>query len=336
MKIKCLSVFFEETKGMNPFVDFYFFGDVRNHKLTEGTSIKQLGISLNKDKIYAISFDQSSSCSGVFIKDIYNTEIYMLEFRRSNGLNADDYIFEFEMLIKELTEGNTFMYLIYEAPIDSPTYRSKQVAFQLEGIIRQWVRRYEHFKTANLDNIEPPSWKSIIVDTSKYGADYVSKQASKESIIDLFPWAGLYGTSLYKDNDAYEAVGIMFGWFTASFDAFGRPYVRGDEYTGNVGCIVLPEVKAEDISNAMSAQGVDNKWFMYNPKFSTFKNIMKSARQYNIAFIQIEDLYTLLTVCIEANVKLPSSGIATLAVATPGNMSAAASRIIGDKFNFYL
>ena len=336
MHIKCLKTTFAEIPNMSTIPDFCKFGEVTGFSITEGSSISEIQVSLDSEKIYVLSIDQSSTCSGVFIKDIKNTEAYILEFKKTTGMTADDYIFDFEIAMNELTANKTFMFLIYEAPIKTSAFRSSQVAFQLEGTIKLWTRRYSQFRNAKLDNIEPTSWKSVIVDKNKWGSNYTSKQASKESIIELFPWTGNYRSSLNKDNDGYEAVGIMMGWFSCSFDAFGRPYVRGEEYTGTVGCIAMPSVDAKSLCEALTAQGVDANWFVYNPKVSTFKNIMKSARKYEVSLIQIEDAYSILSVCVEANIKPPDDGVLTLIVVTPENMNAAALRIIGKQFQFYL
>lgn len=336
MHIKCLSLSFELLPVFKEIIDFYKFGSCTNYQVQEVTDITDVHIKLDKSKIYDLSFDQSSTCTGIFIKDTKNTEAFIIEVKRTANMSADDYIFELEMFVNKITQGCTILHLIYERPIKTETFRSSQVAFQLEGIIRQWIRRYDQFKTAFLDNIEPTSWKASIVDKERFSSNYTSKEASKESIIELFPWTGFYGYSLNKDNDGYESIGIMFGWYLCSFDAFGRPYVRGEEFKGNIGCVVLPEVDVIELSKMMTDNNIENKWFVYNPKFSVFQNILKSADKYQVSLIQIEDLYTALCVCIEANIKYPSSGKVVLAVITPEHQSAASKRILGDTFHFYL
>lgn len=336
MHIKCLDVRFDMLPEHNNFTDFYKFGQVISYNIHEGTDLNDLGLDIDTSIIYDISFDQSSTCTGIFLRDLNNTAAYIIEVRRTKDMDADDYIFELEMFVNELTKNLTILHLIYEKPIKTEMFRSSQVAFQLEGSIRQWNRRYSQFKNCLLDNIEAVSWKSSIVNKEVWGSNYTSKEASKSSIIELFPWAGFYGSSLYKDNDGYEAVGIMFGWYFCSFDPLGRPYVRGDEYSGNVGCIVIADIDAEVLAESLNQSDVNAKWFVFNPKLSTFKNIMKGAEKYQISVIQIEDAYTVLCVCIEANVILPKSGKISLVVATPENMSASAKRIIGTDFHFYL
>lgn len=336
MHIKCLEAKFETQEDMKQYVDFYKFSQCTYFNLSEGECFADLDIELDTTLIYDLSLDQSSTCTGIFLRAIDNSTLYVLEVKRTKNSSADDYIFDFELFLNELTKDLTLLHLIYERPINTSTFRSSQVAFQLEGAIRQLVRRYPQFKYVLLDSIEPTSWKSCIVNTSRWGKDYTSKQASKESIIELFPWAGYYGSSINKDNDGYEAIGILFGWYFSAFDPFGRPYVRGQEFTGNVGCIVMPEMEAESLASSLTEAEIDAKWFVYNPKFSTFKNIMKSAEKYKVSVIQVEDLYTALCICIEANLKPPASGKLSVVVATPENMSAAAKRVLGDTFHFYL
>lgn len=336
MHIKCLEAKFELLPNRNNFIDFYKFGKLNTYEISEGSSIEDLKLNIDPSFIYDISFDQSSTCTGIFLRDLNNTVVYIIEVRRTKDMNADDYIFDLEMFVNELTQNLTLLHLIYEKPIKTEMFRSSQVAFQLEGSIRQWIRRYTQFKNCLLDNIEAVSWKSCIVNKDVWGSDYTSKEASKSAIIELFPWTRFYGSSLYKDNDGYEAIGIMFGWYFCSFDPLGRPYVRGDEYNGNVGCIVMPNVDAETLSDSLNKADVKSKWFVFNPRLSTFKNIMKGAEKYQVSVVQIEDPYTALCVCVEANVILPQSGTLSLVIATPENMTSTAKRVIGTDFHFYL
>ena len=106
--IKICLLEFEELQGKDHWVTFAQFGSCISHKTMTLDSYRELsdaGIVLDPEDAWQIAFDQSTSNSGVFIKNYKNTKAIMMEMHRARGDNADDFIFDFEMLVHQLCKG---------------------------------------------------------------------------------------------------------------------------------------------------------------------------------------------------------------------------------------
>lgn len=336
IRLKCLHAMFDVQPDFKPYVDFYKFGNLLDFNVTEGSKIEHLNILLKDDVIYDISFDQSTSNTGVFIKAHNNSEIYMIEVCKASNTTPEEYMFELESFLHGICNSYLFLHLIYEKPIKSKNFRSSQVLFQLEGMLRMLPLRYEEFKSVEYGSISKMEWAPTVFDKERYGSNYSDKEAVKQSIISIFPWTQWFGFSLGKDNDGYEAIGVMMGWFYNSFDPLGRPYVRGDSFHGNVGCTILPGVPYDTLYEQLKKEDVNTKWFVYNPKSSIFKNIVKAAEKDCVVLVHVDDPYIKLALSVESNLKLFEHDFFTLVIVTPNFMSAAAKRILGTQFHFYL
>ena len=300
--IKVCTFTFQEMDAENHWVTFAVFGPKLHEELKFYRDYHDVPLKLDPDDVWQIAMDQSTSNSGIFIKNYKNTVAYMIEVSRDRGVAADEYIFDLEMFVHRICEGAHISHLIYERPIKTDSYRSSQVLFQLEGVLRAMVRRYDEFKTANLDYIENSSWRSVVVDTKKFSG-YNSKDQSAKSIEAIYPWTLGYAGSLGSDNDIYEAMGVMFGWFINSYDKLGRPYVRGDKYTGHIGGFILPFQSAEEVAKAFSELGIEAEWRVENPRKSIYENIASGIEHYKVKCVEISDPVAMLALTVECNMK---------------------------------
>lgn len=327
---------FEELDSPNHWVDFASFGELVDFKeeyfqdYQEATSL-----ILDPEKCYQIGFDQSSSNTGIFIKDFKNTEAHMIEVQRNKGQDASEYIFDLEMFLHQLAEGCTISHIVYERPIKTESYRSAQVLFQLEGTIRSLGKRYPEFKSATIDNIENAAWRAQVVD-KQLESVYGRKDVSRISINHIFPWTTKYGFSLYKDNDIFEAMGVLFGWFMVSFDPLGRQYVRGDRTTRTVGGFVLPGLSGEKVLGLLEEQGIKAQLLIENPNYSIYKNIAGAVQERGTVCVEITKPYTMLCMCIEANIKWMNPPVCTLILTDAATINPRLNEIAGGEFHFVL
>lgn len=319
----------------NYWVHFARFGRMLSCNFEQVDNWRDFPSLLSPEKTYQISIDQSSSVAGVFIKDTENTEAYMIEVSRDKkrGQDADDFIFNFELFINYLTEHSIFTHLIYERPISSENYRSSQVLFQLEGNIRAWVRRYSQFKSACLDNIENTAWRGAVI-IKAYEKKYSRKEASQESIREMFPWSCRYMFCLGPDYDVYEAMGVMFGWFFCSFDGLGRPYVRGDKFNGNIGGFFLPGVGSEEIAEQLKQFGIDVNWKVQNPRKSIYENIASAVEKYRVVCVELTDKFAMLSLAVECNFKWTDPDKATVLLVASNFVDNKLFEITGNTYHF--
>lgn len=330
--IKLCRFTFEEVECKDHWVNFASFGKVLSSELYFYDSAKDLDISLNPSKAYQIGIDQSTSCCGVFIKDYANTEAYMLEYKGKSG-DADNTIFGIELFLHKLCKDAKITHLIYEQPINTENFRSAQVLFQLEGMIRALNKRYDEFRSARLDSIVNSSWRSVVI-LDRFKDTTTRKRASMESIHAIFDFSNFYDESLGQDYDVYEAMGVLFGWFFNSFDALGRPYVRGDNFNGTIGGFLLPDCSAEEVCAQLKSAGLDTAWAVQNPKKSTFENLSAAVEKYRVVCVEFNDLYSMLTLFIECNLKWTEPEKLTVVLTAANHVDKRLFNITGDTYHF--
>lgn len=329
---------FEEIAVPNHWITFAQFGTCTKSEVTikDGyRSIAALLPDLGADDAWQISFDQSTTNSGVFLKNYTNTRAIMLECKRGRGEDADNYIFDFEMLIHELCKTTKITHMLYERPISTESYRSSQVLFQLEGMLRQLPRRYPEFSAARIDYIENAAWRAVVVDSKKF-AQFERKSQTALSIRMIYPWANEYGQSIGSDQDVFEAMGVMFGWFINSYDQLGRPYVRGDKFNGSIGGFLLPDVSAQEISHAFKEQGLKSVWCVENPKKSIYENIASGLERYQINCVEISNLSAMLAMYVECNRKWTDPEKVTLVVVPANFTDKRLFDITGKEYHFVI
>lgn len=324
---------FEAIEGRKPWVDFPYFGKLQDHTHLWLDSYHEFQQMLNPAFVYQISLDQSSSNTGIFIKDSANVEAFMIEVRRDKKQNAEDYIFDLEMFLHALGEGNTFSHVLYERPIKTESFRSSQVLFQLEGMVKLLGRRYTEFRTAKIDCIENAAWRSVIV-SKELSAKYTRKEASRVAVANLWKWTTAYGMSIGADQDIFEAIGVMMGWFFCSYDVLGNPYVRGDKTTHVVGGYCLPKYHAKEISEMLNEAGVECNYFVSNPKYSVCMNLTADIQPYTVKCVEFTEPYSILCLCVECNLKFEGVEVLTVILCDASTVPDKIKEIAGSEFHF--
>lgn len=330
--IKLAKFKFEERATENHWIDFALFGNPLSCDVVSYNTWKDFNEHLSPDEHYQIGMDQSSSCTGVVIKNYRNTEFYMIEFKRQSGEDASDYLFMFEQTLHSLCDGCSITHIIYEKPIKSDNFQSSRVLFQLEGIILQLGKRYKEFSTAKIDNIENAAWRSHVIIKSYASMD--RKRASEESIKQIYPWSRNYGMSIGKDRDVFEAVGILMGWFLCSFDPLGRPYVRGDRSKSTIGGYILFEADASELAHIFINEGINAYYAIANPRYSVAKNVSTSVGKNQVFCVEFTDKYSMLALCIESNLKWINPSKMTVVLCDANAVPEKLKEIAGTVFHF--
>lgn len=330
---------FKRLDEPNYWVSFARFGEMISFTENYFDTKDDHNIGLDPERTYQIGIDQSSTNSGIFIKDFYNEEVHMIEVSRDriNGREEDagDYIWKLEMFLKDLAAGCKISHLIYERPINTGSYRSSQILFQLEGVIQTLKRRYPEFKAARIENIENASWRSVII-TKDVEALYGRKEASKASVNMIFPWTKNYGFSIGKDQDVFEAMGILMGWFFKSFDPLGRPYVRGDRTSRAIGGYVLPGLPGEKVVEMLKKYDIKSELYIQNPDYSIYQNLAAKVRPYETVCVEFNSKHAMLCMCIECNIQWFDPDVMTVILVDAATVDSRLREIAGDYFHFVL
>lgn len=335
MSIKICSLDFKDNGKEDKWANFALFGECLQNEVKMFDNYREFDIKLPVDEVWQVAFDQSTTCTGIAIKNQRNTKFYMVEVQRNRGVTSEQFIFDLEMFLHNLFNGCVVSHVIYERPIKSESYVSSRILFQLEGIIRILALRYEEFKAARMEFIENSSWRRVVI-RPEYTTYSNRKHATEESIKDLFPWSAYYGFPLGKDCDVFEAMGVMFGWFFNSFDELGRPYVRGDKFNGNIGAFILPNVSAQEVSKNFEEAGLKSSWAMEYPRNSIYENIACAVKKYEVVCVEITQPSTMLALYIESGIRWDAPDRVCLVVTASNFTDQRLFSITGDKYHFVL
>lgn len=202
-------------------------------------SITEVDKLLEKD-IYKVSFDQSTTCTGITIINSSNTRLYLIEVKRERGATSWMYTVGLEKFLIRQFEDCIVSDMFYEAPLDSKGYETNLVLHYLAGMLHTLPIRSEAFSYCQLNIVNQPEWWTAIVgkDVRKLGTN---KELSKAAIVGSFPFLKDYGDSLNKDNDVFESVGVMFGGMTCRLDFDKEIYLDPIRYQKfDSLCVVFP------------------------------------------------------------------------------------------------
>jgi len=325
---------FEELDVPDHWVAFPSFGQLLRADVDQVKDFRDVAIHLSPNEVYQVSMDQSTSNTGIFIKNYTNTRTYMIEVTPSSKGEPGIYIYNLEQFLHQLFEGCTISHVIYERPIKSQSYQSARVLFQLEGMIQALPLRYPEFRTVKLDAIENASWRSVVIQ-SNLGTDN-RKQQSRISVQRIFDWTQGYGPSLGHDQDIFEAIGVMMGWFYVSFDAFGRPYVRGPRSQRTIGVLVLPGISGEQAIKLLKDQGIDAMFEVENPRYSIMQNLTTMVERYKVLCVEFTTPYTMLSICIESNLRWEDYDYLTCILTDAACVDPKLKEIMGGEFQFVI
>lgn len=180
-------------------------------------------LKLNRNFVYDIGIDQSSTCTGIFIKSVDDTVRIIIDVRRDTG---DAYTFyrELKYFIKSLVKDQKIRNVVCEdpPPVEGRRYTTKFLN-ELLGRVSEWMDDIDEFHDAEFSKILPQSWKSLVMDKSKGKNRSKSKECISEDICDIYPEFRAYRDYHFsKDYDGFDACGILTGFLRYSYTDNGK------------------------------------------------------------------------------------------------------------------
>lgn len=188
-----------------------------------GKSISKRGPNFPKwielpDLEYLIGIDQSTTCTGIFIRDIDRTVEMVIDFHRM-GDRVDDYINTLLLLLEWCMRGKRVKLFVYEALPKG--MKKNPVLEMLHKRIDKW--RVSSHVFSKLDNttfgdIPPVMWKkhNYLGDRRRSemaSNEFTEKRTLAEDIVHVRPhFKEFLERSKSIDLDAFDAIGILEGY----------------------------------------------------------------------------------------------------------------------------
>ena len=251
-------------------------------------------VTLAENFVYRLSIDQSTSCTGLFIRSECGTINLMLEVKRGAS-EKEEYFKELEYILKQLFLDQKVSIIIHEEPVPNKNqYYSGKVLIELKGRLREWIKRIPAFQDAEVVSMYPQSWKTFVVDkeaakeSGKTAAQRAKSKASiAEDVCKFLPDFYEYRMKHFStDYDGFDAAGIMIGFRLAAFKPNGKRRIYGMKEKRHTSYVFYKYVPLKELQEAVIPQdvilgdltyGEHPKYLAYNENYKFVDNVIMAT-----------------------------------------------------------
>lgn len=163
-------------------------------------------LDLDKEKVYDIGIDQSTSCTGISICPLDKSFTAVLEV-----LNFDRDVYYVPQLcrfIRTIFSGIKIRYFIMEEPLNYISGRRNSVLTKLKKTL---LPLKDELDIQHFDTILPPSWRHGLMPKAVEG-DRRKKDTVVNAVLELYPKLSAFIPYSNGDFDGIESLGIIEGF----------------------------------------------------------------------------------------------------------------------------
>ena len=268
--------------------------------------------ALNKTLPYYISIDQSTTCTGIYIYQKETKLQIVFDFLRTNSA-IEEYTRELTILMKFLLKDLKIKLFVMEKPVPSKYRSAGDVLRRLEGFIDSWKIIIPELENVKIEKIFPQSWKSKMIDKSKGKNRFSNKRAIADDICDRFPLLRSYFSRGFStDYDAFDAVGILHGFISNTFDEFGNRKVSGTMEHRNKPVAFFKYLSMEELRDSnivykglgFKMEKTPPKVLTYNTNYSFYENIRLCSSNTGFAVVMINNAQVYTSLCWEFDIDM--------------------------------
>lgn len=168
--------------------------------------IQSFKLNLDKDKVYDVGIDQSTTCTGMAFCSLDKSHIIVLEL-----LNFDRdayYVPQLCKFIRDTLSNIKVRYLIMEEPLGYNTGKRNSV---LSNLKKTLVPVISELNVKRFDTILPASWRHGLMPKVVEG-DRRKKDTVVREVLKLYPALESFKPYSNGDYDGIEALGIIMGY----------------------------------------------------------------------------------------------------------------------------
>lgn len=215
---------------MNTLIGCMFNPKNENHIMIPEMPLSQAQINLDKNDVWDIGIDQSTSCTGITVMNVNETIGGIFDLHRDKALEDRVFYHELKQFLQRLVENKKVRILVYEKPIPKPQFKNAQrVLYELKGRLEEWIYDIPELGEANvIDSVFPATWKSLVMDKSKGKNRSNNKLEIARDLIDIYPALREYGLAYpYTDYDGFDSLGILTGFKRYAYNKVGMEQIHG-------------------------------------------------------------------------------------------------------------
>lgn len=267
---------------------------VEGQPMQEALKINSIMHKIIDDKSQLeISFDQSTTCTGICIMDTKEKIKIHLDYMRLDTL-ADIYIEKIDTLVDLLTKGFKCSAVIMEKPLFIKSTSTK-ILQHLGKIIRHLPERIESMYGLKTIEILPNVWKSYVRNKSKGKYRSNVKKYIALDICDILPYLNYYlDVCTAVDYDSFDATGILLCYRMKHKIVNGEQVNSGSVNYDKPICVVAQYLDKEsaynnDVINSLLPFKEHPKRLQYNPSYTLNDNCKMCCSENKIGCFIIDD-----------------------------------------------
>lgn len=287
---------------------------------------KQLLSMFDDNERFYLSLDQSTTCTGISIRNTRETVLAQIDFMRLQT-PKEVYIEQLERFVSHLVRDLRLSLIVIENPIPVKKSKSTKTLFKLAKDIKDWTNTIPEFYGVPFDTIYPQQWKEKVLDKKKGTFRYGVKAEIAKDVCDIFPILHRYRNKcLASDFDSFDATGIMSGYLAQHFDKDGNKINFGSAvYNSKMHVFVkyLPNTELKNINLIM--QNIPRKgeleFLQYNLDKSFYDNLRMACSNYPVSCFTVKDKLTYMNLLWESKVEFNSNYNFVCVVARQGYLT---------------
>ena len=249
-------------------------------------------LKLTKNTSWYVSFDQSTSCTGICLKAADNSFLILLDVIHDKSMTKDEYYRDLRRVIVNFAKGATFRIVVNEKPIPSnDKVHARNTLLELLGRLSTWLNDIPEFDHAQRGALFPQTWKSLVMDKSKGKHRSNIKAEIASDLVDVFPELRYYYDFYHTDDyDSFDALGILQGYLAYAFDEEGNPQIHGSLEKRHTSLVLYDWISYDSSlsfeDNIINALGANVDAFepfalRYNKKHSFHDNIRMASSNFD-------------------------------------------------------
>lgn len=272
----------------------------------DGCYASDFGLKLVKNLHYAVGVDQSTSCTGFYIREGLGRIEALFDVRRGAD-TTEEFFKSLKFILKSVFEGTIVDLVVHEEPV--PNLRqaySGRILSELKGRLQEWIKEIPAFQNATIKGIYPQSWKKFVIDAkaAKAAGTTVTKRAKSkaaisEDVCKVLPYFRTYRALHYSvDYDAFDACGILIGYLAAAFDEEGNRKIYAIQEKKHSTIMYYKYVKKVDFLSKTPHEvifGIDYFTYidcpilMYNTSYKFIDNVVMAGSEFPMSATVLPD-----------------------------------------------
>lgn len=178
-----------------------------------------------KDIEVQIGIDQSTSESGLYVKNYKTNEFICVLNFKNHGLTPKEYTKMFKNILSSMLTGAQVRRLVYESheAIGNNRYSSR-VLKDLADAIKDLKYTCNGLANAEILTEKPNAWRSAFIPKERYSGNYNTvnvKHAVVQECLLRYPFLKDFQTRCSESYDSFEAIGILDGHLERNYTKEG-------------------------------------------------------------------------------------------------------------------